>query len=445
MSQKIKRQNIGGFIFGFILLVIISLIILIWGISTYDGAEMPEETEITETEELDQEDEQIEDSSETEKNEENKTDLEDTENDTENDTESDTEKYSIGRRMYKQLNEEEKKVYEVLQQTLANGELECKVENIKCSINEISDLASRSLYAVYFDYPEYFWMNGGYSIKTHIKHDSITLKYKVATYDYWQYVLNKKEYIDAVNSKAAEIAEEAKKLETTYERVKYVHDYLVKNAVYDYVALEEINKSVQKASSQKSHTVYGCLVDQLSVCDGYAKSFQMIMNLLGIEAEFVIGDAGGPHAWNYIHLDGEDYWMDVTWDDANLRDESGNLMYPHGVEYAYFCITSDDLEVTHTPSTDYFIIPECDSTEYNFFYKEDSYLDTYEFESFSRVFENQKNEQIVSVKFASNNEMNKAVEELIGQYKYYEIPELEDSNFRYVADERHSILSIFNE
>lgn len=437
MSQKIKRQNIGGFIFGFILLVIISLIILIWGISTYDGAEMPEKTEITETEELDQEEEQMDDSSETEKSEENEIDLENTENV--------TEETSVGRRMYKQLNNEEKKIYEVLQQTLANGQLECKIEDVKCSRDEISDVVNRSFFAVYFDYPEYFWLNGGYSIQTRYNVNSITLKYKVATYDYWQYVFNKKEYIDAVNSKAEEIAAEAIKFDTTYERVKYVHDYLVKNAVYDYVALEENNKSVQKASSQKSHTVYGCLVDQLSVCDGYAKSFQMIMNLLGIEAEFVIGDAGGPHGWNYIRLDGEDYWMDVTWDDANLRDESGNLMYPDGVEYAYFCITSDELGVTHTPSTDYFMIPECDSTEYSFFYKEDSYIDIYDFESFSRAYENQKDEQIVSVKFASNDEMNKAVEELIGKNKYYEIPELEDGSFRYVADERHSILSIYNE
>ena len=209
----------------------------------------------------------------------------------------------------------------------------------------------------------------------------------VYCYDYWNYVLNKEKYMNDVYSKAKQIALEAMECSTTYEKIKYVHDYLVMNVEYDDEAVAEVNRTVQKASSQQSHTVYGALVNQLAVCDGYTKAFQLIMNMLNIECEYIEGYASGEaHTWNYIKLDGEQYWMDVTWDDYNFRDENGNPVYSNSVNYDYYCISSEKLFRTHEPDYNY-DIPVCDAMQ------------------------RKSDEQIISVQFASLNEFYEVVVE----------------------------------
>ena len=56
------------------------------------------------------------------------------------------------------------------------------------------------------------------------------------------------------------------------------------------------------------------------MCAGYAKAYQLILNRMGIECGYITGNAvndmvSGPHAWNYVRLDGNYYQVDVTWDD----------------------------------------------------------------------------------------------------------------------------------
>lgn len=52
------------------------------------------------------------------------------------------------------------------------------------------------------------------------------------------------------------------------------------------------------------------------VCGGYARAFQYLCSLGGIECHYVTGyvreDGGGYHAWNIVVIDGENYLVDVT-------------------------------------------------------------------------------------------------------------------------------------
>lgn len=348
-----------------------------------------------------------------------------------------------GRRMYQQLTEEEQGIYRSIQKNLAHMQETCTIERISGTYELAKDKLVRAIHAVYFDYPEYFWFNqsGRWEYSSHDGYIRVDLK--LCSYEYWNYVLDKKAYVDKVEQKAQEIANLAKQFDSTFERVKFVHDYLVTHAEYDYVALEECNQTVQKASSQQSHSVYGCLVNQRSVCDGYAKSFQMIMNLLDVDCEYIEGDAGGPHAWNYIVLDDENYWMDVTWDDHNLRDEDGNIAYPYGVEYAYFCVTSDTLYDTHTPGG-IFVIPECNAVEYNFFHHENSYLETYSFEALAAGVEEQKDAQIISLKFGSPDALDQALQDLFGENRRYrDLPYIGNREMRYSNNNTTCILSFY--
>lgn len=58
-----------------------------------------------------------------------------------------------------------------------------------------------------------------------------------------------------------------------------------------------------------------------TVCAGYTQNFMIMCLLSGIRVQRVSGDAGGPHAWNRVLLDGVWYDIDVTWDDGLSNKE----------------------------------------------------------------------------------------------------------------------------
>ena len=63
--------------------------------------------------------------------------------------------------------------------------------------------------------------------------------------------------------------------------------------------------------------IYGTLVDGFAICDGYAKAFQYLVAQKGIPCVYYAGESsatGTPHAWNAVKMDGEWYYVDVTWD-----------------------------------------------------------------------------------------------------------------------------------
>ena len=66
-----------------------------------------------------------------------------------------------------------------------------------------------------------------------------------------------------------------------------------------------------------NQSAYSALVNGRTVCAGYARAFQYLMQRLGIPCYYCTGYAGEDHAWNIIKL-GEDYYnVDVTWDDTD--------------------------------------------------------------------------------------------------------------------------------
>ena len=110
---------------------------------------------------------------------------------------------------------------------------------------------------------------------------------------------------------------------TTEEKVKFVHDYLLLHTEYD---VENYNAGV---IPDRSFTEEGVLLYGVAVCQGYADTFQLFMNALGIESRVVVGLAGGGgHAWNMVKLEDGWYHVDCTWDDP-IPDEQDRLLYKH--------------------------------------------------------------------------------------------------------------------
>lgn len=87
--------------------------------------------------------------------------------------------------------------------------------------------------------------------------------------------------------------------------VTAVHDRMVERLNYD--------GSTRRSDNDNP---YGGLVNRWAVCDGYARTFQYLMQLGGVDCVYFQGESltGLPHAWNAVRLEGEWYYVDVTWD-----------------------------------------------------------------------------------------------------------------------------------
>lgn len=95
---------------------------------------------------------------------------------------------------------------------------------------------------------------------------------------------------------------------TEIQKIKSIHDYLVLNCAYDYIALET------GITTPDIFNAYGVLIDKVAVCQGYAGAFQILMNKLKIPCVTVISDKMN-HAWNMVQVNGLWYHVDATWDD----------------------------------------------------------------------------------------------------------------------------------
>lgn len=205
----------------------------------------------------------------------------------------------------------------------------------KCNIDRVGDIYSEVL----LDHPEYFWEKGAHI--TQLRIPFISLSFIQVRYLCEPSALHTMTW--RLDSAVDNIVRQADQYETDEEKAAFVHDYLVANCDYDDAGY---NSGVPESLS---YTCYGCLVDQLAVCQGYAEAYQLLMNRLGIECGLVTGTAvsqsvTSPHAWNYIRLGDEYYMVDVTWDDP--------LGYSGPIRHDYYCLTAERMGHDHFPDGD---------------------------------------------------------------------------------------------
>lgn len=358
--------------------------------------------------------------------------------DSEDDGSFDYEDNGIGNVLYAyydQLSAVEKNIYDAICSGIKDGDGNFTFKDVVP--HEFKKQVNRAITAITYDHPELFWVNGGYYISTSrvIFEEKADIEIELMYYEYWEHSLDKKKKINALNERADYVASLALELDSDFERIKFVHDYLIKNAIYDYDDLAEAKKTIHDASAEYIYSPYGCLVNGRTVCSGYAKAFQLIMQKLGYNCMYVVGDAGGPHAWNCIFIEDEGYYLDITWDDPDHK-------YDEPV-YDYFCITSDSLEKTHELDTE-FETPNCYAKTYNYFEYSGFRLDRYDFDDFCDAVDRQQDQHVINVQFGSLSELGKACKDLMDRGNIYDVPALEDeSKITYSINEDHYTLTVY--
>ncbi len=141
---------------------------------------------------------------------------------------------------------------------------------------------------------------------------------------------------------------------STYNKILYIHDYIVGHTVYD----ESLNSA---------HSAYGSMIVGKSVCEGYARAFGYICSKAGIKTVNVVGRATADdghtenHMWNRVYLKKQWYDIDLTWDDPVMP-------YVENKSYKYFLPGSATFANSHKPCNTSLTYPKAtDDTSMNYY------------------------------------------------------------------------------
>jgi len=124
---------------------------------------------------------------------------------------------------------------------------------------------------------------------------------------------------------------------TDYDKELALHDWIIEWASYD---TETLSNSPNAHPDPDNDNPYGLLINKKAICLGYTLTFQLFMDLVGVECITVHGTSHSresEHAWNMVRIDGEWYCVDVTWNDPI---ESNNIIRIGSPAHKFFNVTS---------------------------------------------------------------------------------------------------------
>ena len=121
-----------------------------------------------------------------------------------------------------------------------------------------------------------------------------------------------------INSAKKVVSEVTDENMNDIQKIKALHDWVCRNTDYDFSEGAIIDPA--------NHVDSSVFLDGIAICEGYARTYNLLLNEAGIETCFVANET---HAWNIVKLGAKWYHVDTTWDDGE------------NISYAWF-LKSDD-------------------------------------------------------------------------------------------------------
>ena len=268
--------------------------------------------------------------------------------------------------------------------------------------NTSTDTITTVVNAVLFDHPEIFYVeaNGIFpSIKSFHPNDI----WYSATYSY-----SKEEsemMMAGMNTEVERILADLDSSASDYEKIRYVS-----NAI--------CNETWYSSSAPDNQNINSVFLNHSTVCAGYSKASQFLLNKLGVECTTITGDTanGGRHGWNLVRSDGEWYYLDITWDDIEVSYKQSDDKLVRMKNYDYFMITTKDMEKTRTPDK-IVELPNCTATKDNYFIHEGLYFTDLNKDQLNNAFEKAYNsgEDTMIIKCSNDQVFNEMVSYLLDQ------------------------------
>lgn len=161
---------------------------------------------------------------------------------------------------------------------------------------------NNALLSVVYDHPELFWLDT--KLYTEYEYGGKVVKVKI--YFYEDALGDIESARDAFDARVQTIVTMVDAIEKTEEKEQFIHDYLAAKLTY--------------RANDLDQSAYSAIVGDETVCAGYSKAFQYLMQRAGIPTYFCVGwggglVSGGMHGWNIVNLGKKYVNVDVTWDD----------------------------------------------------------------------------------------------------------------------------------
>ncbi len=300
---------------------------------------------------------------------------------------------------YEQLSENEKNVYhEILE---GCEQFENRISLSSCNIDELQKAET----ALNCEHPEFFWINS-------FSYEYIGDVIKSIQFD----VPDQAEQISIqLESIADEITSGISGSE--YEKVKAIYEYIINYTDYNLEA--EYNQDIRSV-----------LLNQESVCAGYAKTFEYLCQKLEIPCTYILGSVnGGAHAWNLIYIQNQYYWVDVTWGDPVFLNNPDRKT----LNYDYLCVSDSDIS-DHIPETGIqsgnyqkehvFDLPECPDNSLSYYRLQGSFFTEYdpvEVQNYLVKNIDAGNASEIDMKFATNEAYQEALDDLFKEENVFEM------------------------
>lgn len=245
---------------------------------------------------------------------------------------------------YNLLNTYEKQVYDLIKQGIFTFQSQIAIPH---SLARVVDVPRVYIF-VGCDYPKVFYVNF-YSYD----HYSTATHHVIEPY-YW-YTASQIAKMDGKIDKL--LCKMASRVQgnTQAQKVQSLYELVTNNVTYQREALVGDRHKLLN----ESNTIVGVLFYKKGLCEGIAKVFQMVANMLGIDCIVAHGwtENNSYHTWNIVQIDGATYHLDATYGIYDFA-KSGKTCY----DYLNLC--DADVATTHKPS---YPVPRCNATRHNYY------------------------------------------------------------------------------
>ena len=295
---------------------------------------------------------------------------------------------------YSTLDEESRKVYRQLAAGIESFQEKIPIDPIS---QEQLEKVMRVLMA---DHPEYFWTDGTSSYTYQelpggsIQNMEVQPEYQVAGQE-------ARDLQNQIEAKADQWIQGAPQGDT-YERIKYVYETLIDQVEY-------------QEDSPQNQNIRSVFLEGKTVCMGYSKAAQYLLNRMGIFCTLVTGTVTGEkpssHAWNLVKIKDQYYYMDVTWGNPGYLNPVENDAY---ISYSYLCCNWDTLAPTHVPD-DTIPLPSCEDDSYNYYKNKGRWYDSFDWDQIYQVIQSDlvQGAEMTELRFAGEESYATATEALV--------------------------------
>ncbi len=283
------------------------------------------------------------------------------------------------------------------------------VEEMEVSTMDTAEI-DRIFQCVMLDHPEIFYADG-YSFVKYTLGEKVKKITFTGTYVYDRQEKARREAL--LEEKVEEVLSQMPEKATDYEKVKFVYEWVVNHTEYDREALDNQN-------------ICSVFLNGRSVCQGYAKAAQLLLQRLGIPAALVIGtvDNAEGHAWNLVRVDNAYYYMDTTWGDASYLfvQEGGNPKeHMPEINYDYLCVTTAQLMRTHSFS-DLVPLPDCRAMDANYYVREGAYFTQVDWQQLKTLADRYRQEgrETLTLKCGTEEVYNEMLNQLLEEQRIFD-------------------------